>query len=257
MANDKDNKILSCFISPDWPAPSAVKAYTTTRRSPVENYLNNNRYAGFNLATHVEDDPEVVKTNRETLKAVLNLPVEPLWLEQIHSDKVIEYSVACVGAQADAIYAKDVNSVCVVQTADCLPVLLCNRAGTVVAAVHAGWRGLQQNIIRKTLAAMNVKNDDVLAWLGPAIGVDAYEVDEQVYSRFMNQELDYDSAFTPTRPGHWLMDLYAIARIQLRAAGTNAIYGGGFCTFKDKERFYSFRRDGKTDRMASLIWLSK
>jgi hypothetical protein len=248
---------IDTVIRPDWSAPANVLALTTTRLSPEPAVASHGAYAEFNLASHVGDDPRQVKQNRQVLQRALKLPAEPVWLQQVHSDRAVEFQQAQAGdLEADAVYTRRGNAVCLVQTADCLPVLLCDRAGSVVATVHAGWRGLQQNIIAATIAAMGAPPASLLAWLGPAISANAYEIDESVYRRFVDENALYSSAFQDTRPGHWTLDLYAIARIQLLSLGVPAVYGGGFCTFHDAERFYSFRRDGQTGRMASMIWLN-
>jgi YfiH family protein len=247
------------FIQPHWPAPAHVKAFTTTRDL---NNKNGSRapYAALNLAEHVGDDPQQVHANRESLRQQLQLPNEPCWLQQVHGDTLLNAGVCTPGQQADAIYAEQPGQVCVVMTADCLPLLLCDRAGTVVAAVHAGWRGLQSEIIIKTVAALPVATQDVLVWLGPAISAQSYEVDATVYDQFKHGEfkhggVDYSSAFQASRPGHWRMDLYRIARLQLNSCGVTSISGGDYCTYQQSDLFYSHRRDGVTGRMASLIWL--
>ncbi len=244
-----------CFIYPDWPAPAKVRAVTTTCKSPAPLDGGETCYQAFNLADHVGDAPERVEHNRRELQKSLSLPMQPRWLEQIHSDRVTELNGMDVHAPADAAYTRQAGEVCVVLTADCLPVLLCDREGSCVAAVHAGWRGLQQQIIAKTIAAMAVESGSLLAWLGPAIGPAAYEIDETVYQRFISEQAGYTVAFEPSRPGHWRMDLYAIARMQLKAAGVGSVYGSDFCTHSSADLFFSYRRDGQTGRMASLIWL--
>lgn len=239
------------FILPDWPAPQHVRAVATTRLGGV----SQSPYDSFNLATHVGDNAAYVQQNRQQLVAQLGLQHEPCWLQQVHSNRIIEATVSRDVIEADASFSRIPEQGCVVMTADCLPVLFCDRQGTVVAAAHAGWRGLADGILENTIAAMQVPETDVLAWLGPAIGPQVYEVGTNVYDVFMQQNSAAGLAFNVTRPGHWLMDIYQLARQRLQAVGMTHIYGGDYCTFSDNERFYSYRRDGVTGRMASLIWL--
>ena len=243
------------FIEPAWPAPPNIAAFVTTRVSPDPAITGDKPYAAFNLADHVGDDPAAVQRNRVLLKRTLRLPSEPIWLRQIHSDRVVESEEAANGAEADAIIARKPGNICLVQTADCLPVLFADRRGDRVAAVHAGWRGLRQNIIAKTVAALAVPPENLLAWMGPAISARAYEVDATVYRQFVDEDAVYTQAFNATRPGHWQLDLYGIARLQLQALNITAIYGGEFCTYRQPDLFYSYRRDGQTGRIASLIWI--
>jgi len=240
---------MNDFIQPDWPAPENIKAYTTTRNTGVSEAS----YASFNLATHVNDNPQHVLKNRAILKQSLNLPAEPVWLEQVHGVCVLDtdnYS----SNQADAAFSTHIKQVCVVMTADCLPVLICNRQGTKVAAAHAGWRGLQAGIIERTIDALQEDPASCLLWLGPAIGAQAFEVGDEVREAFVNEMPTTAEAFVANRPGHWLADIYQLARIRLQKKGVNEIYGGGLCTYTDSSRFYSYRRDNHSGRMASLIW---
>jgi YfiH family protein len=218
-------------------------------------------YDGFNIASHVGDDPAAVAENRRLLRR--DLPSEPMWLQQIHGSGVARFSGDEVPA-ADASVAFQPGQVCVVQTADCLPVLFCDQEGRVVAAAHAGWRGLAAGVLEETVAAMGVAPGRILAWLGAAIGPTAFEVGEEVREAFVSQHALAATAFRPALPGtldemprKWLADLYALARLRLAAVGVDKVYGGGLCTFRDKARFYSYRRDGQTGRMASLIWLQE
>ena len=239
------------FIQPNWPAPPWVKAYTTLRSGGVSTAP----YHDFNLAMDIGDPPKHVEQNRLILQEKLQLPAEPIWIKQIHSDTVITASVENKYKQADASFSKEQDQVCTVLTADCLPILLCNRQGTFVAAIHAGWRGLNKGIIEKTVVAIQSEPDEILAWLGPAISQKHFEVGEEVRSSFIQQDPTAESAFIPSESGRWLGDLYALARLQLKKLGITAIYGGEYCTFIDKDKFYSYRRDAqKTGRMASLIW---
>jgi len=237
------------FIFPDWPAPKNIKAVTTTRiggHSQVP-------FDSFNLAAHVDDDPDTITQNRKTLITTLQLPAEPVWLEQVHSAIVIDTSTQ--DRKADASVATQTGCVCAVMTADCLPVLFCNQQGTQVAAAHAGWRGLADGILESTVKTMKSPANELMAWLGPAIGPDVFEVGDEVRDAFINYLPQAEQAFRQTRPGHWLADLYLLARQRLAQQGITEIYGGDFCTYTEKKRFYSYRRDGKTGRMASLIWM--
>ena len=212
------------MINPDWPAPPRVRAFVTTR--------------GFGDVK----DPAV----REKLRALL--PAEPAWLKQLHGTRVIHLD-SDGAREGDAAVTRE-NKVCVVQAADCMPVLFADQAGTTVAAAHAGWRGLAGGVLEATVAATGVPPHQLLAWLGPAIGPRAYEVGEDVRAAFRG----YEDALTPNRPGHWLLDLYAVARRKL--AGLKSVSGGGFCTHSEPARFFSYRRDGTSGRMAAFIWLT-
>lgn len=236
------------WITPDWPAPERVKACMTTRQGGVSLAP----YARFNPATHVGDDPAAVAENRRLLRAML--PSEPLWLNQVHGSGVARFPASGI-PEADAAVARETGQVCVVLTADCLPVLFCDLEGTVVAAAHAGWRGLAGGVLERTLEAMAVPPHRVMAWLGAAIGPDAFEVGPEVRDVFAVQHPDAARAFRPGQGDRLWADIYALARLRLAAAGVERVYGGGLCTLTDSERFYSFRREGRTGRMASLIWL--
>ena len=241
---------MADFLIPDWPVPANVRALQTLRSggcSPAP-------WNSFNLGDHVGDEAARVAANRALLRA--SLPAEPCWLRQVHGIRVVEAASASVGVEADAAYTRVSGAVCVVMTADCLPVLFCNRQGTVVAAAHAGWRGLLAGVLENTLATMQCPAGDVLAWLGPAIGPDNFEVGDEVRSAFVERDADAAVAFQPQGQGKWLADLYALARRRLSAAGVVGVYGGGLCTVADGERFFSYRRDGVTGRQASLIWLA-
>lgn len=239
------------MIIPDWPAPSTIRACTTVRTGGV----SESPYHTFNLADHVGDRSEDVKTNRALLKKMLDLPSEPLWLEQTHSTIVL-HAATSHDTKADASFTDQPDQVCAVMTADCLPVLLCNRQGTRVAAIHAGWRGLANGIIENTVRAMNLSPDEVLVWLGPAIGPDVYELGDEVREYFLKIDEEAQHSFIPSRPGHWFGNLYDLARLRLKKLDIHAIYGGEYCTYTDSERFFSYRRDeSRTGRMASLIWI--
>lgn len=239
------------FITPEWSAPASVRAYTTTRHGGFSQIP----YHGFNLAEHVGDDPDVVMKNRALLRTALNLPSEPIWLQQVHGIHTVPARLENLNSCADAIFTTEINQVCVVMTADCLPVLFCDKAGTRVAAAHAGWRGLAGGVLEATVRALAVPPQEILAWLGPAIGAQAFEVGEEVRETFIAQLPQADQAFQSTRPQHWLADLYLLARQRLQHLGIEEISGGTHCTYSDKERFYSYRRDKITGRMATLIWL--
>jgi len=243
------------ILVPGWPAPPTVRALTTTRVGGE----SSGPYASFNLATHVGDDPRQVAENRAALCARLGLPAEPTWLTQVHGTGVVDAG-ALPGADgapvADASVTDRPGPVCAVLTADCLPVLFCTRDGSRVGAAHAGWRGLSAGVLEATLAALGHPPAEVLAWLGPGIGPRAYEVGEEVREAFLAPDPGTADAFTPSgRPGHWLADMYALARRRLARAGVEEVHGGGLCTYEDGERFYSYRRDGVTGRIATLVWI--
>lgn len=241
------------WIIPDWLAPASIRACSTTRNGGI----SRPPYADFNLGDHVGDASDAVVENRSRLIKALNLPAEPAWLEQVHSDKVVAVdSMSASSVQADASFASSKNHVCVVMTADCLPVLFCDRAGTQIAAAHAGWRGLAAGVLENTLTTFTCRPEEVLVWLGPAIGPQAFEVGEDVVSCFVNANGQAISAFKQVDESHWLADIYLLAKQRLLQAGVSHIYGGGLCTYSDSKRFYSFRRDRQTGRMASLIWFA-
>jgi hypothetical protein len=211
-------------------------------------------WASLNLGDHVGDDPAHVAANRARLRQ--QLPAEPGWLKQVHSARVVELG-RDTDREADASFTRETEQVCAVMTADCLPVLFCDRAGSVVAAAHAGWRGLADGVLEATVAAMQVRPAEVLAWMGAAIGPQAFEVGDDVREAFVAQHPEAAEAFLPhpsAAAGKWLADIYRLARNRLNRIGVQAIYGGGRCTFSESDVFYSYRRDGVTGRMASLIW---
>ncbi len=239
-------------ISPNWPAPVRVHALTTTRTGGA----SRGPYESFNLGDHVGDDPEAVRQNRTRLHETLALPTEPVWLKQVHGVRVVDAATTTTGAEADGAWTDRPNVVCAVLTADCLPIFLCDRRGTKVALLHAGWRGLAGGVIESGLRAMNAPSEELLVWLGPAIGPDSYEVGDDVRQAFMADDPGIAETFRPAGTGRWLADMYALARRQLRQRGVCAVYGGDHCTLREGDRFYSFRRDGATGRMAALIWLA-
>lgn len=239
-------------IEPDWHAPPSVRALCTTRSGGV----SAGSFASLNLGDHVGDDPSRVVRNRTLLKDELGLPSDPVWLRQVHGCAVADTDGGSPGCEADAAVAFRPEHVCAVMTADCLPVLLCDRAGTRVAAVHAGWRGLANGVIEAAVTRLAVQPAEVLCWLGPAIGPDAFEVGPEVRARFLALGGEgARAAFRPSSSGKWLADLYVLAKGRLRLLGVDQVWGGGFCTHSDSERFFSYRRDGATGRMASLIWI--
>ena len=234
------------LVKPDWPAPANVHAFTTTRASG----FSQGNWRSMNLGLRCGDDPLAVHRNRE--KLVMRLPAAPQWLSQVHGTQVITHSMATFeDLEADGLVAFSPGQVCAVLTADCLPVLLCNRSGNRVAAAHAGWRGLAQGVLQATVRQMKERPGEIMAWLGPAIGPGVYEVGENVKQAFAEEQ---ESCFKKNGE-RWLLDLYEVARCLLTQLGIAAIYGGNFCTFSDSERFFSYRRDGVTGRMASVIWL--
>lgn len=242
------------IIRPDWPAAARVKSLVTTRAKGVS--LDD--FAGLNLAGHVGDLPAHVQSNRDMLTASLSLQREPVWLSQAHGADIVNADQVSVGATADASWSNQANTVCAILTADCLPVLFCDRAGSVVAAAHAGWRGLVAGVLENSLSIFfesGVAAEDIMVWLGPAIGPTAYEVDAPVREAFLGRSEGFATSFISTRPGHWNFDIYSAARIVLDAHGVNAVYGGDLCTLGD-QRFYSYRRQNRCGRQAALIYIS-
>jgi YfiH family protein len=246
-------------IIPDWAdAPANVAALSTLRHGGVSRlpYDDGAGGGGMNLGTHVGDLPEHVQQNRALLRAML--PAEPAWLSQIHGATVLDAAMVRGVPEADACIATQPGVVCLIQTADCLPVLFCDTGGRVVGAAHAGWRGLAAGVLENTLAGMREAGaGDILAWMGPAIGPERFEVGEDVLTAFTKRDAEARAAFIPVagQSGKYLADIYSLARTILRKAGVARIHGGGLCTVTDQRRFYSYRRDKTTGRMASLIWL--
>jgi YfiH family protein len=240
------------WIEPDWPASNRVRALATARRGGV----SRGPYASLNLGSHVGDDPTAVQSNRDLLVRELELPSEPLWLNQVHGCDVVRTEAGTGhGCTADAAVSVEPGRICAVLSADCLPVLLCDRAGTQVAAVHAGWRGLLHGVIEAALDSLAVSGPDVLCWLGPAIGPQAFEVGDEVRAAFVKRAPAAVAAFQPSPTGRWLADIYVLARQRLEARYVGFVGGGGWCTVTDSSRFFSYRRDTVTGRMASLIWI--
>ena len=245
------------FLPADWPAPPGVHAFTTLRHGlgvsspPFDDFNLGNRYAADG------DDPTTVERNRALLVEAAGLPLAPYWLKQVHGVDVVR----CDGPPgeghepiADASVAATPGTVLAILTADCLPVVFAADDGREVAAAHAGWPGLSAGMLEATVAAMHTPADRLLAWIGPAAGPQRYEIGAEVRDRFLAQDARAEVAFVPTRPGHWRVDLFAIARMRLAHAGVTRVYGGDLCTISDPQRFFSHRRDARTGRMATLVW---
>ena len=241
-------------IVPEWPAPPGVHALTTTRDLPG---LSRAPFAHFNLGLRSGDDEATVRANRALLQRAFALPAAPRWLHQVHGDRSLRLTEEILAGEpeADAAFTAQRGVVLAILTADCLPILLCREDGTQIAAIHAGWRGLSGAVLESCVRRLHGPPDAWLAWLGPAIGAQSYEVGAEVRAAFVAQAAAAESAFVPMRPGHWQCDLYELARQRLGALGVTRVFGGGFDTFADA-RFYSYRRDGaRSGRLASLIWL--
>ncbi len=257
------------LITPEWEAPAGVRAVMTTRLGGVSGAP----WDSLNLGVHVGDDASSVFENRRRLREAASLPSEPVWLEQVHGSSVVVLDAGNVPRTAtaeqlpqsrrpcaDAAVTRQAGVVCAIQVADCLPVLFAARDGSVVGAAHAGWRGLASGVLSATVAAMGVPGDQIVAWLGPAIGPENFEVGDDVLAAFVataraDQREQTEAAFVRKPNGKWLCDLFALARLRLAAAGVAQVSGGGLCTVSDHRRFYSYRRDGRTGRMAALVWL--
>lgn len=238
------------WLTPDWPAPASVRACVTTREGGVSEAP----FDSLNLGDHVDDRPEAVAENRRRLTE--HFSIKPAWLQQVHGTAVAHADPGVV-ATADASWTATPGVACAAMTADCLPALFCNRAGTRVAAAHAGWRGLAAGVLEATLDHLDTAAADVLVWLGPAIGPKAFEVGPEVREVFVNQLPEAASAFVPSHnAGKFMADIYQLARLRLAERGVTAVYGGGFCTVTDP-RFFSYRRASRTGRFASLVWLTR
>ena len=255
--------MIDCII-PDWPAPKHVKALFTTRRGGVSSNCANGAFATFNLGMHVNDLPADVEKNRALLQKYL--PGAPKWLEQVHGTRPVWMEQAAeppATEKGDAALSRQYNTVCAIMVADCLPVFLCDTHGSVVGVVHAGWRGLAAGIIEQSITALEVDRSKLIAWLGPAIGPDHFEVGEDVRTAFVTHDPSTAGAFAAkTRPPgqtnkKWSANIFQLARRRLENAGVTQIFGGGICTYSDAARFFSYRRDNATGRMAALIWLDK
>ena len=248
----------SAVLWAEWPAPSRVRACTTLRHGAG---ISRSPFDQFNLGDHVGDDPQAVRDNRAALKTLLHLPAEPQWLQQVHGVAVLDAeaidSTRAQTPQADAAISRQVGTVLAVLTADCLPVLLVSHEGDEIAAVHAGWRGLLAGVIESTLQKMRTPADQVMAWIGPAIGPEAFEVGEEVRAAFVAEREVANAAFVPSgREGKWCCDLAALAEQRLRAARVENVYLSRRCTFSEPTEFYSYRREARGGRMASLIWMT-
>jgi len=246
----------AAWIVPDWPCPSPVRALITTRCGGV----STGPYYSMNLGDAVGDRPENVVQNRQCLAK--HLPSTPKWLRQVHGSDVVAAEQINGTVEADASYTTIADTVCIVGIADCLPVLLCDRGARVVAVAHAGWRGLCAGVIENTVKSMqhaagNIAADEILAYLGPAIGPSAFEVGDEVRTAFVQCDSRAASAFQQHLPGKWMADLFELARQRLNRAGVVAIHGGGVCTYSDSVRFFSHRRDKISGRMAALVWMSR
>ena len=255
------------IVLPNWPGPPGVRVATTTRLGGISAAP----FDTFNLATGIGDSPAAVAENRTRLTRALRLPEAPRWLKQVHGTRVVDaQSVGepaakpSAGApadppvtlvEADAIVARHPGPVCVVLTADCIPVVISDRNGSRVAIAHAGWRGLAAGVLETTVAALGGPSKALIGWLGPGIGVDHYEVNDDVRDVFLAHAPDDATAFVPSQPGRWLADLFELARRRLHRAGVVSVYGGEHCTFSDPDRFYSYRRDGATGRIATIAWI--
>lgn len=240
------------IIKPQWDAPSHIHGASSTRQKGI----GKAPYDGLNLGAHVGDVLPQVEANRASLKIELQLPTDPLWLNQVHSNVVLDLDGEIASIDADAVITRQKGTVCTIMTADCLPVLLTDKKGSVVAAAHAGWRGLCDGILEKTVTSMQVEPSDILAWLGPAISQQWFEVGEEVRQQFIDQHAATSVGFIPSpNQGKWMADIYQLATIRLNLAGVVQVMGGKYCTYSDPEQFFSYRRDGVTGRMASLIWM--
>lgn len=241
------------LILPEWPAPAGVRAAFTLRAGGV----SRPPFDTCNIAAHVGDDAQAVGENRARLRASLAFPAEPAWLEQVHGQRVVDLDRQTASGSlgpADAAVTRTAGRVCAIQVADCMPVLFAATDGSAVGAAHAGWRGLAGGVLEATLRAMKLPPAKVLAWLGPAIGQAHFEVGDEVRAAFLAVDAGAAVAFALNERGRWQCDLYALARRRLTSLGLHAIHGGGWCTYAEPERFFSYRRDGRCGRMAALIW---
>ena len=251
-AQPTDDYFSDGFLRPNWPVAERVKACVSTR-------LGGHSlppYDSMNLALHVGDNELNVIKNRLELKKRLNLPSEPAWLEQVHGNKVVVAEQTHFSCQADATISFEAGYICAVMVADCLPVLFCDQSATRVGATHAGWRGLAKGILENTVEALDCDPAQLYAFLGPAIGLDAYQVGDMVRDAFLTQNDQYALCFLPDNQGAWRANLYQLARLKLRSMGVQNISGGLHCTYYDHKHFFSYRREGNTGRVAALIYLS-
>ena len=246
-------QVQASVLRADWPVPPGVQALTTLRGPAGESAPPFDR---FSFGARNGDDPNAVLANRELLERGLDLPSAPRWLGQVHGTTVVRFdgSGSGVEPEADAAVTDVPGVVLAILTADCLPVVLAADDGSEIGAAHAGWRGLATGVLEATVAAMRTPPARLIAWMGPAAGPQAYEIGIDVFDAFVSADPDAAAAFVATRPGHWRVDLYALARRRLSAAGVARVHGGGLCTISDPERFFSHRRDQRTGRMATLAW---
>ena len=242
--------VRASLLHADWPAPPGVMAFTTLRGPAGDSQPPFDR---FDFGLRNGDDPDVVRGNREMLEHAVPLPSPPRWLRQVHGTGVAVEPDADE-PEADAAVTRAAGNVLAVLTADCLPVVFAAADGGEVAVAHAGWRGLAAGVLEATVAAMQCECSRLLAWLGPAAGPQVYEIGSEVFDAFVAADSNAASAFVATRPGHWRVDLYALARRRLAGVGVTAIHGGGLCTISDPRRFYSHRRDQRTGRMATVVF---
>lgn len=240
------------LITPNWPVPTSIKAYVSSRQGGSSSAP----YAELNLGAHVGDDSKSVTTNRQIFAEQIAMPDTLVWLNQVHGTDVAVLPLQTAMASADAAFSRQANQVCAVLTADCLPVFMCDPAMKEVAVVHAGWRGLCDGVIESCLAKFSSPSR-VIAWLGPAIGPSAFEVGQDVYDAFCAKDRMAKEAFHAIQKDKWLADIYLLAKQRLAAQGVEQVYGGDYCTFSDEKQFFSYRRDGVTGRMASVVWFEE
>lgn len=245
------------WLEAQWPLPASVRAFTTLRHGLG---VSKAPFDHLNLGLRAGDEAEAVLRNRALLRVAAGFPAEPRWLRQVHGVEVVRFDEDRseeIEPEADASVTSTPGTVLAILTADCMPVLLCADDGSEVGAAHAGWRGLAGGVLENTVAAMQSRPQRLHAWLGPAAGPQHYEIGEEVYDAFVSRDWGAGSAFVSTRPHHWRVDLYALARRRLEAVGIDAsrIHGGGLCTIAEPDRFFSHRRDQRGGRMASLIWI--
>jgi polyphenol oxidase len=238
-------------LRPHWPAPARVQAAFTLRSGGASVVP----FDSLNLGAHVGDDVHAVAENRRRVRRQLRLPAEPAWLQQAHGIRVANLDEDTVAGAADAAMTRRADRVCVIQVADCVPVLLAARDGSAVAAAHAGWRGLVAGVLEETVGALGVDARELCAWMGPGIGPKHFEVGDEVRAAFIAADAEAGASFEPNADGRWQCDLYSLARRRLARLGVREISGGGCCTYADAGRFFSYRRDGRCGRMAALIWL--
>ena len=243
-------------LEADWPAPPGIRAFTTLRTGPGASKAP---WDAFNLGLRSGDEPHAAQANRASLHADIGTALAPRWLRQVHGIEVVRFQAGDAGDEftADAAVTSVPGMPLAILTADCLPVLFAAADGSEVGAAHAGWPGLSAGVLEATLAAMHTPPEELLAWIGPGAGPQRYEVGENVYAAFVGPDAGAAAFFAPTRPGHWLADLPGLARRRLAKAGVQRVFGGTECTISEPARWYSFRRDGATGRMASLVWINK